>query len=199
MPINLRELVTCLFCIAFSISVLTLSKAVSIKWLLLYADCRSSNFPVLFMQLDNCLHTILSIIFDRKDKFKIGWKLLKITSKDIDFISGLRRASFRFLDTTPCWSEVLTILAIISENGPIFCLSMKVGKGSNSQCFAGEDEITEVMSLLETGIKLCILCSISCCDSMYLGLTYLASVNCNCSMMVSILSLKYSENCSAST
>ena len=71
------------------------------------------------------------------------------------------------------------MLAIISENGPIFSLSMNVGKGSNSQCFAGEDEITEEMSLLETGIKLCILCSISCCNSMYLGLACSASVNCN--------------------
>ena len=57
------------------------------------------------------------------------------------------------------------MLAVIPENAQRFSLSMVIGKGSNSQCFAGEDEIIEEISPLKTGIKLHILCSISYCDS----------------------------------
>ena len=58
------------------------------------------------------------------------------------------------------------MLVFIPENAPRFSLSMVIGKGSHSHCFAGEYEIIEDISPLKTGIKLCTLCSILYCDSM---------------------------------
>ena len=64
--------VTSLFWIAFNISVLTLSNAVSVEWLALYADCSISTFPVDSTYLRSFPCMTLSTVFDKKVRLETG-------------------------------------------------------------------------------------------------------------------------------
>ena len=58
---------------ASRMSVLTFSKAVSVEWLLLYADCNFSKLPDLSVILVNWFQTLLSMTLDKYERLETGW------------------------------------------------------------------------------------------------------------------------------
>ena len=131
--------VTSLFWIAFKISVLTLSNAVSVEWLAFYADCSISTFPVDSAYLRSFPCMTLSIVFDKKVRLVTGWKLGNCTSMSIFLISGLSMASLRLSGTHPCCADALTIFAMLGDMTPRCHLIKSIG---NSQYFDGNSLMT---------------------------------------------------------
>ena len=115
--------VTSLFWMAFKMSVLTLSNAVSVEWLALYADCSISTFPVNSAYLWSFTCMTLSIVFDKKVRLETGQKLGNGISMSIFLISGLSIASFKLSGTHPCCVDALTMFATLGAMTPRCCLS----------------------------------------------------------------------------
>ena len=134
--------VTSLFWRAFKISVLTLSNAVFVEWLAMYADCSISTFPVDSTYLRSFPCMTLSIVFDEKVRLETGWKLGNCISMSTFLISGLSIASFRLSGTHPCYIDALTIFALLGAMTPRCCLIKSVGNGCKSQYFDGDSLMT---------------------------------------------------------
>ena len=138
---SIRE-VTSLFWLVFKISVLTLSNAVSVEWLALYANCRFSTFLVKSTYLRSFPCMTLLIVCDKKVRLETGQKLGNCISMSTFLISGISITSFRLSGTHPCCVDALTIFAMLGAMIPRCHLSMSVSNGSNSQYFDGDSLMT---------------------------------------------------------
>ena len=117
-----------------TISLKTLTKAVSVLWNCLYADCSISSSPLLEMWLINWDSTTFSISLDMSIRLEIGRKFERASTSSAGFLRrGFKIASLKQSGNTAKFKEWFTIWVITGKSTDVHCFKTEAGTGSRGQ------------------------------------------------------------------
>ena len=120
-----------------------LSRAVSVLWFFLYADCLISSRSFSDRCFCSCVKTTLSRILEMKDRFDTGRNFFKSFGSSPGFFNrGVTMACLNWGGTAPEQRELFTILVIRGSRSERHSLVREVGMGSNMQVLVGDSTMS---------------------------------------------------------
>ena len=131
-----------------------LSRAVSVLWFFLYADCLISSRSFSDRCFCICVKTTFSRILEMKGRFDTGRKFFKSFGSSPDFFNiGVTTACLNGGGTIPEQRELFIILVIRGSRSERHSLAKEVGMGSNMQVLVGDSTMSLRISSSVTGWK----------------------------------------------
>ena len=132
----------------------TVSTAVSVEWLTLYADWRSGSRSLSLRYFTSCFETTRSSNLKITDKFEIGrYDLTSAGSKSVFFYNDVTFADLNLDGTTPCSSDLLSQRHKNGARSSTFAFRSHVGYGSDEHCLSGRDRTIAIASACVTDNK----------------------------------------------